>query len=75
MPNTKIGVRWQDRSNWRKKSGESTPRNGTKSQKKEKNGFKTVVVGGGGGGWRRGTLEQETLKSGGVRSIGLEPMV
>jgi len=47
LPNTKIGVQWQDRSDWRKKSGESTR---TKSQKK-KNGFKTVVVGGGGGKW------------------------
>ena len=46
LPNTKIGVRWQDRSDWRKKSGESTR---TKSQK-EKNGFKTVMVWGGGRG-------------------------
>ena len=44
LPNTKIGVQWQDRSDWRKKSGESTR---TKSQKK--NGFKPMVAGGGGG--------------------------
>ena len=45
LPNNKIGARWQDRGDWRKKSGDSTPRNGTKSQN-EKNGFKTEVVGG-----------------------------
>jgi hypothetical protein len=57
MTITKIGVWWQGRSDWGKKSGKSTPRNGTKSQKKEKNLFKDGVVGGGGGGvgapWNR----------------------
>jgi hypothetical protein len=45
MPNTKIGVRCQGRSDWSKKSEESTPTNGTKSQRKEKNVFNNVVVG------------------------------